>query len=95
MTFSKPLFILGMFLTVLPSMIGFKHSFFNLILNTRLFVFIARISFCTYLLHINFLIYFESDRSYDIYYSIIDQFMIYMGLLVICLFFGAIMTITI
>jgi peptidoglycan/LPS O-acetylase OafA/YrhL len=41
-----------MFLTILPSILGIHHSFFNLILNAKALTFIARISFCTYLIHL-------------------------------------------
>lgn len=92
---SKVIFMFGLLLTILPSCLGVTNSFFNLILNSKLFVFIARISYCTYLLHIMIVYGFIETRSYDIYYSLLDQLLLYLGLLVICLFFGFVMTVTI
>ena len=82
-------------MTILPSCLGITHSFFNLILNAKVFVFIARISFGTYLVHLLIIDYFFADRTYDLYYTTPDLFAIYFGLLVLCLFFGFIVTITI
>lgn len=90
--FSKPIFVTGMILTVLPSCLGIKHSFFNLILTAKCFVLIARISFCTYLVHILVIYYFLLDRVYDVYYTIPDVFVMNFGLLTISLFFGFILT---
>jgi peptidoglycan/LPS O-acetylase OafA/YrhL len=89
---SKPLFILGMIVTILPASLGIKNSFFALILNAKIFTWIARISFCTYLVHLLVIIRFLYNRTFDVYYQPIDTFVIYMGLLVIGLFFGFLMT---
>ena len=94
-TFSKPIFILGVIFTILPSCLGISHSFFNLILTNKCFVYIARISFSTYLVHILVIYYYLTDRTYDMYYNIPDLFSIYLGILVLCLFFGFIVTLTI
>jgi peptidoglycan/LPS O-acetylase OafA/YrhL len=92
---SKPIFIGGMFLTVLPSILGCRHSFFATILTAKVLHFIARISFCTYLVHLFVLYYFLCDRSYDIYYSLIDMFTFYLGVLAYSLFFGFLLTMVI
>jgi len=89
---SKPLFILGMILTILPSTLGISHSFFNLILNARILIIIARISFCTYLVHLMLVFRFSYNRAYDVYYHLTDTFTVYMGLLVVSLFIGFWMT---
>ena len=60
---SKPIFIGGMFLTILPSILGQTSSFFHLILNAKIFTFIARISFCTYLVHLFVIYQFIYSRS--------------------------------
>ena len=90
---SKPVFLLGMGMTILPTMLGHSHSFFNLILTPKLFHFIARISFCTYLVHLMVLYYFILSRNYDIYYNTIDNFIVYLGLLTVSLFYGFISTV--
>lgn len=81
-----------MVMTVLPSCLGFTHSFFNLILNAKAFVYIARVSFCTYLVHLMVLEYFIQVRSYDLYYNTCDIMIRYVGWLVISVFLGALMT---
>ena len=89
---SKPIFIFGMILTVLPTTLGIKYSFFGLILNAKIFAWIARISFCTYLVHLMIVFRFIYNRSYDFYYQLQDIFVIDFGLLVLCLFFGFLVT---
>jgi len=89
---SKPVFIFGMILTVLPSILGIRHSFFALILNVKLFAWIARISFCSYLVHLMVIVWYYYTRTYDVYYKFQDTFATYMGLLTLSLFFGFIMT---
>jgi peptidoglycan/LPS O-acetylase OafA/YrhL len=90
---SKPVFILGMGMTILPTILGHRHSFFNFILTPKLFHFIARISFCTYLVHLMVLYYFILSRNYNIYYNIVDNFITYLGLLIVSLIYGFISTV--
>jgi peptidoglycan/LPS O-acetylase OafA/YrhL len=92
-TFSKPIFILGMILIVLPTIIGVKNSFFCTILNNKLFSFIAKISFCTYLVHLMVVYQYIFSRFADNYYSITNVFVTELGILVISLFFGFLLTI--
>jgi peptidoglycan/LPS O-acetylase OafA/YrhL len=76
-------------------MVGHSGSFFNTLLTSRGFHFIARISFCTYLVHLMVLYHFILSRNYDIYYNIIDSFVVYLGLLVVSLIVGFIATVLI
>ncbi len=89
---SKPLFVIAVFMTTLPSMLGLRHSFFDLLLNTKLFMFISRISFCTYLAHLMVVYQCIYTQNHDYYYYIQDVFVRYFGVLVICLFFGFLLT---
>ena len=89
---SKPVFLFGMVLTLLPTVLGVRGSFFDLILTNRCFVFIARISFCTYLVHLIVMEQFFGTRTYDISYNVLDAFMVNMGILVLSLFFGFLLT---
>lgn len=91
--FSRAIFVLGTILTILPTILGHTTSFFNLILTSKLLHFIARISFCTYLIHLMVIYQFTYTRNYDVYYTIVDTFVIYLGLLVVSLFFGFLMTV--
>lgn len=80
-------------MVIFPTILGYKHSFFRLILDNKLFNFIAKISFCTYLVHLMVIIQYTNSRTYDYYYSIINSFPLYLGCLVVSCFFGFIMTI--
>jgi peptidoglycan/LPS O-acetylase OafA/YrhL len=80
---------------VLPSILGIKHSFFRTILTAKIFTFISRISFCTYLVHLMVVYQYIYTRSYDIYYNIKDMFVIFIGFLPLILTFGAAATILI
>jgi peptidoglycan/LPS O-acetylase OafA/YrhL len=91
--FSKPIFLLGMVLTILPTMLGHSHSFFNTLLTSKSFHYIARISFCTYLVHLMVLYNYFFTRNYDIYYGIVDQFITYLGMLIISLALGFLLTV--
>lgn len=91
--FSKPIFLLGMAMTILPTMLGHTHSFFNTLLTSKSFHFIARISFCTYLVHLMVLYNYFLSRNYDIYYGIVDQFITYLGMLSVSLGLGFLLTV--
>ena len=52
----------------------------------------AKISFCTYLVHLIILIQYIFSRTEDSYYSIIDAFPAYLGCLVLSCFFGFLVT---
>jgi peptidoglycan/LPS O-acetylase OafA/YrhL len=91
---SKPIFILGLLFSVLPSILGIP-TFLTTILTPSIFSFIARISFCTYLVHLMVIYQYIYTRSYDIYYNIGQMFVIYIGLLPIILTLGTAMTLTV
>ena len=91
--FSKPIFVLGTILTTLPTILGIPGSFFNLILTCRALSFIARVSFCTYLVHLMVIMQFILTRSYDIYFYTSDLFVINLGMLVLSLIFGTVLTV--
>jgi peptidoglycan/LPS O-acetylase OafA/YrhL len=63
------LFVFGLTLTILPSLLGCKRSLVIFLMDTNLFNFIAKISFCTYLVHLTVLLIFYKSRTYDRYYS--------------------------
>ena len=90
--FSKPIFILGLIMTTLPSCLGIGHSFFNLILNAKVLTWIARISFCTYLIHLMVIFRNLYMKVYDIEFNNTYAFVTHFGLLVLSLFFGFIAT---
>lgn len=94
-TFSKPIFILCLFMAVIPSALGIKRSVFSTILNAKILIFIARISFCTYLVHLMVLYQFIYTQNYDIYFTNGSIFILHFGLVLKSLFFGFMLTIII
>ena len=82
-------------MTFLPSILGIRHSIINTILTAKVFFFLARISFCTYLVHLFVIFQFLYTRSYDVYYDIKETFTMFMGLVPIILFLGIVMTLLI
>lgn len=89
----KPIFIIGLFMVIFPTILGCKGSFFHLLLSNKLFNFLAKISFCTYLVHVMVMIQSIMSRTYDNYYSLITTFPLYLGNLVVSCFIGFLMTI--
>ena len=92
-TLSKPIFLFGLILTVLPTTLGFRYSFFNLILTPKIFHFIAKVSFCTYLVHLMIIYQLMLTRNYNFYYTTNGIFVLYLGILMVSLFFGTIVTV--
>jgi peptidoglycan/LPS O-acetylase OafA/YrhL len=76
-----------------PSVLGCKGSFFRVLLDNRILNFIAKISFCNYLVHLMVILQYISSRTYDNYYSLLATFPLYLGSLVVSCFFGFLMTI--
>ena len=61
----------------------------------KIFTWIARVSFCTYLVHLIVIEHFLFSRFFDVYYNIIDLWVVYASLLASSLFFGFVATMTI
>lgn len=89
----KLLFVMGLSLTILPSLLGSLKSIIYFTMDTKLFNFIGKISFCTYLIHLIVLIVWVQSRTYDRYYTIVPVLAEFGGVLVLALFFGLVMTI--
>jgi peptidoglycan/LPS O-acetylase OafA/YrhL len=81
-----------LYLTIFPSLIGCKNSVIKFTMDTIFFNFIAKISFCTYLIHLTLVQIWVNSRTYSRYYTNIPIFVEYCGLLIICLVSGLIMT---
>ncbi len=79
---------------MLPGLVGI-NSFVTLLSDTKLFNFIAKISFCTYLIHLIVINWFVGTRTYDRLFQQIDVLCLTFGILVISLFFGFVLTVTI
>ena len=64
-----------------------------MLLDTSLFNVMAKISFSTYLIHLMVITQFFTSRTYDVYYSIDDGLILYVGCLALSCTLGFIMTI--
>ena len=91
--YSRIIFILGLIMVISSTLLGIKTSFFKTILDTSLFSFIAKISFCVYLVHYIVLSQIISYVKGDIYYFIPDRFMIHLAICVLSCFFGTLLTV--
>ena len=89
---AKIIFVVGLSLAILPSLLGCKDSVIGFLMDTRLFNFIAKISFCTYLIHLTILNIWTQSRTVSRYYKIVPIFMEFMGVLVLSLLAGLVMT---
>lgn len=89
------LFNVGIVMTIGPSLLGIKSSFFRTALDTSLFNIIAKLSFCCYLVHYMVISQYLANTTIDTYYKISDRFVIDLGILVLTFFFAALMVVII
>ena len=71
---AKVFFVGALSLMLMPSLYGSKQSIVRFIMDTNFFNFIAKISFCTYLIHLTVLNIWLQSRTYDRYYTIVPMF---------------------
>jgi peptidoglycan/LPS O-acetylase OafA/YrhL len=89
---SKVIFVMGVLLMILPTLLNCKGSIINRYLDTSVFNFISKVSFCTYLVHLTVMNIWLNSRSNSKYLTIIPTMVEFGGILVISLFFGLLMT---
>lgn len=87
----KVFFVMGMFSTVLPSLLDIPNFTF-FIMDTKFFNFIAKISFWTYLIHYMVVLQVNYRQKIDFYYSIGDIMTMYVPIAAISLILGFIGT---
>lgn len=73
LTYSKFAFTFGLSLILLPSLLGIP-TLARFLLDTKLFNFIAKISFWTYLIHLNVVYIFVTSIKIDFYYAYVPLF---------------------
>lgn len=88
----KFFFVLALYLTILPSLLGCKSSIIRFSLDTEFWNIIAKISFCTYLIHLIIVGIWLYSRTYSRYFTTIPTWAEYSGILVISMTCGLIMT---
>lgn len=92
LNFGRSLYPFGIFLAILPSLLGVEGSFFRLVLDTPFFSFLSRISYGTYLVHGLAILYFSGTKKYDTYFGITDLYVNSLAVIVVSYFFGLLTT---
>ena len=63
--------------------------------DSKMLMILARISFCTYLCHLMVVYQWVYVKNYDFYFDVGGVFVVYVGVLILCLVFGYLMTVLI
>lgn len=99
LTYGKLAFVFGLSLIILPSIIlnsdtkDHKNQklLVRFLMDTKTFNFIAKVSFCTYLLHLAFiLVYYGSTKS-DFYYAFYPVLVLFVSFSVISIISGTVL----
>ena len=73
LTYGKSLFVIGITFLILPSLFGCQ-SIIKLGLDNKITNFISKVSFFTYLIHLNVVMQWANSRTVEFYYSLIPLF---------------------
>lgn len=91
LTYAKTFFPVAISLIILPSLLGIK-TFVTFILDTKFFNFIGKISFWTYLVHLNVMNIWGFTVQTDRYLSPISYYPVFVSHTLGSMFFGTIFT---
>lgn len=94
LTYGKTLFVFSLSIIILPSLLGIK-TFVRFIMDTDFFNVIAKISFCTYLIHLTLLMHWFTTRTIDEYWAFLPKYFLFVSHSVGSLILGFLMTILI
>jgi peptidoglycan/LPS O-acetylase OafA/YrhL len=92
LSLGKALFVLALYLMVLPSLLGIPNFTF-FIMDTKFFNFISKVSFWTYLIHYMVVLQVIYRQKIDFYYTVDDIVPIYVAVAAFSVFFGLMGTI--
>ena len=92
LTFAKGIFCFGLSMFLLPSLLGI-NSYVRFILDTNFFSVIAKISFCTYLVHLMVILWHVFTYEVDYYFTQDTQWSIFAFYLLASSIIGFLMTI--
>lgn len=88
LTFSKLFFVMGVSMLVTPTLVGIKNDLFYFLMDTKLFNFVAKISFWTYLIHYMIIEHSCYIQKLDFYYDTRDVLTLYFPVALIAMGFG-------
>lgn len=89
---SKVVFVIGLYIMILPSLLGVKNMTFFL-LDTKFFNVTSKISFWTYLIHFMVVEYFSYSQKVDFYYAPLTVLPLYVSIALISTILGFVGTI--
>lgn len=92
LTYGKWAFTFAISLIILPSLLGIK-SIVRFMLDTKFFNYIAKVSFCTYLVHLIMLDISFQNTTTDYYYSVIPHYSLFVSMTAISLGLGFLMAV--
>jgi peptidoglycan/LPS O-acetylase OafA/YrhL len=92
LTYSKLIFIIGLAILILPSLLGID-TLVMFVLDTKAFNFMAKISFCTYLIHLTIIYAWIGSIKIDFYYSYVPLFSIGAAMAIISMTLGFILSV--
>ena len=78
LTYAKTLFVIAISLIVLPSLLG-ADSMVRFIMDTKFFNFVAKVSYCTYLVHAIFIFQWLIQYKVDLYYDIASSYDVFIS----------------
>jgi hypothetical protein len=87
LSLGKVLFVLGMYLAILPSLLGVKNFTF-FIIDTNLFNWLSKVSFWTYLIHYMVVLQVTYRQKLDFYYTLSDILPLYIPIAFISVLLG-------
>lgn len=88
LTLTKLFFVIGVSMLVTPSLLGIKNDLVFFLMDTKMFNFIAKISFWTYLIHYMVVEHAVYVQKLDFYYDVEDVMTLYIPIAIISMFFG-------
>jgi peptidoglycan/LPS O-acetylase OafA/YrhL len=90
----KFIFVLGLSFIILPSLllpVTNKTLLIRFIMDTKLFNAIAKISFCTYLIHLTIIYWYLGGLKYDVYFTYLSFYVLFIVFTVYSFVFGTIL----
>ena len=78
LTYAKTLFVVAISLIVMPSLLG-ADSMVRFIMDTKFFNFVAKVSYCTYLVHAMFIFQWLLQYKVDLYYDIVSSYDVFVA----------------
>lgn len=93
--FGRIVYPFAITLVVGPTLLGVEGSLFRTLLDTKFFNFLSRISYGVFLVHGMAIFYINWGNKTDTYLSITNTYVISLSAIILSIFFGFLLTVTI